>query len=545
MMRDRLRARPVPVCVPVTNGQEEFVGLIDLIDMKTLTYDKDPLGIDYSVEPISEEHAEFAAEKRGELLENVAEFDDELMHTYLDGKEPGSASIKGAVRQGTLSGSVVPVLGGAAVRNKGVQRLIDAVTDFLPSPLDVPPVQGKNPKTSRVETRRPDDSEPFSALAFKIMSDPYVGKLTFMRVYSGKVSSGSMVHNTARGKNERIGRLLEMHANKREERETIYCGEIAAAVGLRNVATGDTLCDKNHPIVLESMRFPEPVISVAIEPKTKADEEKLWGSLAKLAEEDPTFKVKSDEDTGQTIISGMGELHLEILVDRMLREFDVSANVGKPQVAYRETITAMAEARGKFIKQTGGKGHYGDVLLRVEPLEKRIGFEFESVITGATLPRQFIPAIEKGVAESMENGILAGYPLSGVKATLLDGTYHDVDSSELSFQFAAAIAFRDAIIKGKPTLLEPIMKVEVVVPDEYMGDIIADLNSKRGRIEGMSSRSDGRAIDAIVPLSEMFGYATRLRSLSQGRAIYTMEFAEYEVVPEELSDRIISRIRGW
>jgi len=544
MMRQRLKAKAVPICVPLKDGREEFVGLIDLIDMKIVSFDRDVLGVHYSVGPIGAEHAKLARDKRNELLEDIAEFDDDLMHLYLDGKEPEPAGIRRAVRRGTLSGAIVPVLGGAAVRNKGVQKLIDAVADFLPSPADVPPVQGIHPKTSRVETRRADENEPFSALAFKIMSDPYVGKLTFLRVYSGKVSAGSTVYNPARQRNERIGRLLEMHANKREERETIYCGDIAAAVGLKNVATGDTLCDKVHPIVLEPMTFPEPVISVAIEPKTKVDEEKLSDSLAKLAEEDPTFQVRNDEETGQTIISGMGELHLEVLVDRMLREFDMAANVGKPQVAYKETITVVAEARGKFIKQTGGKGHYGDVLLRVEPLEKKIGFEFESKISGGTIPKQFIPAIERGVAESMENGVLAGYPLSGVKATLLDGSYHEVDSSELSFKFAAAIAFREAIMKGEPKLLEPIMQVEVIVPEEYMGDVIADLNSKRGRIEGMSSRSDGRAIDAIVPLSEMFGYATRLRSLSQGRAIYTMQFAEYEVVPEELSDKIISRIRG-
>ncbi|UCF79058.1 MAG: elongation factor G [Candidatus Eiseniibacteriota bacterium] len=545
MIRGRLSARPVPVQVPLRDNSEEFVGLIDLVEMATITYGTDPLGVDYAVEPISEEHAQMAREKRNHLIEEVAEFDDELMHLYLDGEEPEPGVIKRALRKGTLTGSIVPVLGGAAVRNKGVQRLLDAVTDYLPSPLDVPPVQGIHPWTSKVETRRADENEPFSALAFKLMSDPYVGKLTFIRVYSGKVESGKGVFNPALGKHERIGRLLEMHANKREERDTIYAGDIAAAVGLKRTATGDTLCEKAHPIVLESMLFPEPVISVAIEPKTRVDEERLADSLAKLAEEDPTFKVKYDEETGQTIISGMGELHLEILVDRMLREFDVAANVGRPQVAYRETISVAAEARGRFIKQTGGKGHYGDVLLRVEPLEKKIGFEFESAVTGGRVPKQFIPAIERGVAESMENGVLAGYPLSGVKAVLLDGSYHEVDSSELSFQLAAAIAFREAILKGKPKLLEPIMQVEVVVPDEYMGDIIADLNSKRGRIEGMTSRSDGRVIDATVPLSEMFGYATRLRSLSQGRAIYTMQFATYEVVPEELSDNIISRIRGW
>jgi elongation factor G len=554
MIRDRLGARPVPVHVPIKNGNEEFVGVIDLVDMTVLTYDADPMGMTYKVEPLSDkevssrlgsQYVGLAKEKRKELLEEVAEFDDDVMHLYLDNKEPEPDSIKRALRRGTLLGSIVPVLGGAAVRNKGVQRLMDAVIDFLPSPLDVPPVEGVNPKTSKVEARRPDEDAPFSALAFKIMVDPYVGRLTFFRVYSGKVKSGSTVYNATRGASERVGRLLEMHANKREERDVIYCGDIAAAVGFKKVSTGDTLTDRAHPIVLESMRFPEPVISVAIEPKTKADEDKLSEALAKLAEEDPTFKVKSDEETGQTIISGMGELHLDILVERMLREFDVAANVGRPQVAYRETITKASEARGKFIKQTGGKGQYGDVLLRVEPLESRIGFEFASKLSGAVLPKHFIPPIRRGVEGAMENGVLAGYPVTGVKVTLLDGSYHEVDSSELSFEVAASIGFKDAVTKGEPKLLEPIMQVEVVVPDEYMGDIIADLNSKRGRIEGMSSRVDGRVIDATVPLSEMFGYATRLRSLSQGRAIYTMEFARYELVPEELSDKIIARIRGW
>ena len=554
MIRDRLGARPVPIHVPVRNGNEEFVGLIDLVEMTALTYDTDPLGITYNVEPLGADgvssrfgsrYVKLAMEKRKELLEEVAEFDDDVMHLYLDNKEPEPDSIRRALRRGTLSGSIVPVLGGAAVRNKGVQRVMDAIVDFLPSPLDVPPVEGVNPKTSKVETRRPDENAPFSALAFKIMVDPYVGRLTFFRVYSGKVKSGSTVYNATRGASERVGRLLEMHANKREECDMVYCGDIAAAVGFKKVSTGDTLTDRAHPIVLEPMRFPEPVIFVAIEPKTKADEDKLSDALAKLAEEDPSFKVKGDEETGQTIISGMGELHLEILVERMLREFSVAANVGKPQVAYRETITKAAEARGKFIKQSGGKGQYGDVLLRVEPIESRIGFEFVSKLTGAVLPRQFIPPIKRGIQEAMENGVLAGYPVTGVKVTLLDGTYHDVDSSELSFEIAAAIGFKDAVTKGEPKLLEPIMQVEVVVPEEYMGDIMADLSSKRGRIEGMSSRPDGRVIDATVPLNEMFGYSTRLRSLSQGRAIYTMEFATYELVPEELSDKIIARIRGW
>jgi elongation factor G len=422
---------------------------------------------------------------------------------------------------------------------------LDAVTDFLPSPADVPPVEGLNPKTSLYEKRAADEDAPLSALAFKIAVDPYVGRLTFFRVYSGKIKTGTGIYNSVRLRHERVGRLLEMHANKREERDVVYCGDIGAATGFKQVFTGDTLCDKSHPIVLESMRFPEPVISVAIEPKTKADEEKLSEAMKKLAEEDPTFKVRVDEDTGQTIISGMGELHLEIIVDRMLREFAVAANVGRPQVAYKETITKAAEARGRFIKQSGGRGQYGDVLLRVEPRENRTGFEFDVKIAGGVIPREFIPAIEKGVEDAMENGVLAGYSVTGIKVTVLDGSYHEVDSSDLSFKVAASMAFKEAVTRAEAKLLEPVMQVEVVVPEEYMGDVMADLSSRRGRIEGMSARPDGRVIDATVPLGEMFGYATRLRSLSQGRAIYTMEFARYDLVPEELSDKLISRIRGW
>jgi elongation factor G len=543
MMRERLRAKPVPIQVPIKVG-DDFRGMIDLVEMVYLTYDVDPLGITYNVGQIPQEYHAMAREKRHDMLEQIADMDDEVMHSYVENKEPDATAVKRALRKGTLTGHMVPVLGGAAVRNKGVQRVLDGIADFLPSPADVPPVEGHNPKTALYEKRPADENAPLAALAFKIAVDPYVGKLTFFRVYSGKMKTGTSVYNATREKNERVGRLLEMHANKREERDVIYCGDIGAATGFKQVFTGDTLCDKNHPIVLEAMRFPEPVISVAIEPKTKADDEKLAEAMKKLAEEDPTFKVKVDEETGQTIISGMGELHLEIIVERMLREFTVAANVGRPQVAYKETITKVAEARGRFIKQTGGKGQYGDVLLRVEPRENRTGFEFDVKVTGAVIPREFIPPIEKGVEDAMENGVLAGYPVTGIKVTVLDGSYHDVDSSEISFRVAASIAFKDAVTRAEAKLMEPVMQVEVIVPDEYMGDVIADLNSRRGRIEGMSTRPDGRVIDATVPLSEMFGYATRLRSLSQGRAIYSMEFARYDLVPEELSDKLISRIRG-
>jgi len=543
MMRQRLGAKAVPIQVPMKNG-DDFLGLIDLVEMVSLTYDVDPLGITYSVGEIPDAFRAIARERRHEMLEVIADMDDEVMHLYLENKEPDAVAIKRALRKGTVTGHLVPVLAGAAVRNKGVQPVLEAITDFLPSPADVPPVEGLNPKTSLYEKRAVDEDAPLSALAFKIAVDPYVGRLTFFRVYSGKMKTGTGIYNSTRGRMERVGRLLEMHANKREERDEVYCGDIGAATGFKQVFTGDTLCEKNHPIVLESMRFPEPVIAVAIEPKTKADEEKLSEAMKKLSEEDPTFKVKVDEDTGQTIISGMGELHLEILVDRMLREFAVAANVGRPQVAYKETVTKVAEARGRFIKQSGGKGQYGDVLLRVEPRENRTGFEFDVKVTGAVIPREFIPAVEKGVEDAMENGVLAGYPVTGIKVTLLDGSYHDVDSSELSFKVAASMAFKDAVTRAEAKLLEPLMQVEVVVPEEYMGDVMADLSSRRGRIEGMSARPDGRVIDATVPLSEMFGYATRLRSLSQGRAIHTMEFARYDLVPEELSDKLISRIRG-
>ena len=543
MMRQRLGAKAVPIQVPMKNG-DDFLGLIDLVEMVSLTYDVDPLGITYSVGEIPDAFRAIARERRHEMLEVIADMDDEVMHLYLENKEPDAVAIKRALRKGTVTGHLVPVLAGAAVRNKGVQPVLEAITDFLPSPADVPPVEGLNPKTSLYEKRAVDEDAPLSALAFKIAVDPYVGRLTFFRVYSGKMKTGTGIYNSTRGRMERVGRLLEMHANKREERDEVYCGDIGAATGFKQVFTGDTLCEKNHPIVLESMRFPEPVIAVAIEPKTKADEEKLSEAMKKLSEEDPTFKVKVDEDTGQTIISGMGELHLEILVDRMLREFAVAANVGRPQVAYKETVTKVAEARGRFIKQSGGKGQYGDVLLRVEPRENRTGFEFDVKVTGAVIPREFIPAVEKGVEDAMENGVLAGYPVTGIKVTLLDGSYHDVDSSELSFKVAASMAFKDAVTRAEAKLLEPLMQVEVVVPEEYMGDVMADLSSRRGRIEGMAARPDGRVIDATVPLSEMFGYATRLRSLSQGRAIHTMEFARYDLVPEELSDKLISRTRG-
>jgi elongation factor G len=449
-----------------------------------------------------------------------------------------------ALRNGTLQGAIQPVLCGSAFKNKGVQRLLDAVVDFLPSPVDKPPVRGQHAQTFEHLERKPADDEPFAALAFKIMTDPHVGKLTFFRVYSGKVGTGDSVLNVASGRKERIGRLLQMHANKRDEIKEVYAGDIAAAIGLKGVTTGNTLCDLQHPVVLESMHFPEPVVDVAIEPKSKADEERLAEALQRLAEEDPTFRVHTDEETTQTIISGMGELHLEIIVDRMLREFRVQANVGKPQVAYRETITVPAETRHRFVRQTGGKGMFGDVTLRVDPQEAGKGFEFESAIVGGAIPKEFIPACEKGVEEAMRTGIVAGYPMVDIKVTLLDGSYHEVDSSEMAFKIASSMAFKEACQKAQPRLLEPIMDVEVVVPEEYMGDIIGDLSSRRGRIGGMFQRGSARVVAASVPLAEMFGYATRMRSISQGRAAYSMQFSRYETLPASVAEEIVAKARG-
>ncbi len=543
MMRTRLGANPVPVTVPVKVG-DHFVALLDLIEMVQVTYVGETLGSVFKVDPIPDGLMDMGKEHRGRMLEAIADQDEELLERYLEGGEIESDLIRRALRKGTLGCKIVPTYCGAAFRNQGVQRLLDGVVDFFPSPAEVPPVKGTNPKNGKKIERRAADDEPLSALAFKVVTDPYVGKLTYLRVYSGKLQSGAMVYNPTKGKNTRVGRLVEMHANKREEKDAILCGDIGAAVGMKDVRTGDTLCEKADQIVLEAMDFPTPVISVAIEPKTKADEDKLVMALQSLADEDPTFRTKVDEETGQTIISGMGELHLEVLVDRMLREFKVGANVGRPQVAYRETITERSEARGEFIRQSGGRGQYGVVLLALEPYESG-RFEFENALKGGVIPRDFVPAVERGVKDAMENGVIAGFPMTGVKATLLDGSYHDVDSSDIAFRAAGSIAFRDAARKAEPKLLEPIMDVEVVVPEEYMGEVMGDLTSRRGRIGGMFNRSEARVVAASVPLAEMFGYATRLRSLTQGRAVYTMQFSKYMPLPQNLEEELVSRIRGF
>jgi len=543
MMRERLAANPVAVQLPI--GKEaDFRGVVDLVRMKAIVYEDESLGAKYYEEEVSGDMLDEAQMYREHLLETVAEVDDELMEKYLGGEAISEEELKAAIRKGTLQMAFVPVLCGAAFRNKGVQPLLDAVVDYLPSPLDIPPVKGQNPVDKSEEVRRAADDEPFSALAFKIMSDPYVGQLTFFRVYSGCLKSGSYVYNSTKDCRERIGRVLKMHANKREDIQEVYAGDIAAAVGLKKTTTGDTLCAEDKPIILEAMEFPEPVISVAIEPKTKADQEKLSEALGRLAQEDPTFKVTTDPDTGQTIISGMGELHLEILVDRMLREFKVQANVGRPQVAYKETIRSGARAEGRFIRQTGGRGQYGHVFLELEPNPQGKGFEFESKIVGGVVPKEYIPAVEQGVREAMDDGVLAGYPMVDIKVTLYDGSYHEVDSSEMAFKIAASMAFKEAARKAKPVLLEPTMQVEVVVPEEYMGDVIGDLNSRRGRIEKMESRAGCQVIRALVPLAEMFGYATDLRSLTQGRATYTMQFSHYEEVPAQISEEIVVKVTG-
>jgi elongation factor G len=543
MMKTRLGAIAVPLQIPIYVG-DWFTGMIDLIDMVAITYESDEQGATYVEGEIPRDLEKKAAEARHQMLEAIAEYDDELLHAYLDGKPTTTEMIKRAIRKGTLGGKVVPVLGGTAFKNKGVQKLLDAVLSYLPAPIDVAAVKGVNPKTLEHEQRSPSDDEPFAALAFKIMTDPYVGKLTFFRVYSGTLKAGTYVYNSTKEKGERLGRVVEMHANKREDREEIYCGEIAAAIGLKNVHTGDTLCDKDHPIVLEAMHFPEPVIQVAIEPKTKADEEKMATALGKLSDEDPTFKVKTDDDSGQTLISGMGELHLEILVDRMVREFGVQANIGKPQVAYKETVTRKVEQRTRFIRQTGGRGQFADVTIMLEPQPPGTGFVFENEIKGGAIPREYIPSVEKGIIEAMENGIMAGYPVVDVKVELIDGQFHEVDSSEMAFKIAGSMAFKEAAAKAGPKLLEPIMDVEVVVPEEYMGDVIGDLSSRRGRIGGMFQRSDARVIAASVPLGEMFGYSTRLRSITQGRAVYSMQFTRYDEMPQAMAEQIITKVKG-
>ena len=544
MMKDRLGAKPVPIQIPLGSG-EFFTGLVDLVKMKAVLYDDSSLGATWEEMDIPRDLRQKAEKYRHDLVEAVSEYDDIVMGKYVEGKEPSEAEIKNALRLGTLRSAIVPVLCGAAFKNKGVQRLLDAVVDFLPSPLDVPDVEGIEPKREKVVRRKTSDDEPFSALAFKIVTDPYVGKLTYFRVYSGVARVGTYVLNPREDRKERISRILQMHANKREDREEVYCGDIAAAVGFRYTKTGDTLCDTKHPILLESMHFPEPVISVAIEPKTKADQDKLSESFSKLMDEDPTFRVRTDEETGQTIIAGMGELHLEIIVSRLLREFKVKANVGRPQVAYKETITKSVRAEGRFIRQTGGKGQYGHVVIQLEPAPRGSGFVFENMIIGGVIPKEFIPAISKGIKDAMNNGILAGYPLVDIKATLIDGSYHSVDSSEISFRVASAMALQDGLKKANPVLLEPMMKVEVVVPEEYLGDVLGDLNARRAQITGIHARKDAQIVASTVPLSEMFGYATDLRSKTQGRAVYTMQFSHYQEVSEVEANKIFQKVRGF
>ncbi|BAT72225.1 elongation factor G [Thermosulfidibacter takaii ABI70S6] len=540
MIEERLGAKPLVIQLPI-GAESGFVGVVDLIGMKAIVWEEETLGARYHFEEIPEDLKDLAAEYREKLLEAIADVDETIMEKYLEGEEITEEEIKAAIRKGTINLDFFPVLCGSAFKNKGVQPLLDAVVDFLPSPQDLPPVKGINPDTGEEEVRYPREDDPFCALAFKVMVDPFVGQLVYFRVYSGSMKTGDTVLNTRRGKKERIGRLLRMHANKREEITEVRAGDIAAAVGLKDVITGDTICDLKHPIVLEAMEFPEPVISVAIEPKTKADQDKLGNALSKLAQEDPSFRVRFDEETGQTLISGMGELHLEIIVDRLKREFKVDANVGKPQVAYRETIRKPAKAEGKYIKQTGGRGQYGHVVLEIEPLEPGSGFVFEDHIVGGVVPKEYIPSVEKGVREAMETGVLAGYPMVDVKVKLVDGSYHEVDSSDMAFKIAASMAFKEAASKAQPVLLEPIMKVEVIVPEEYMGEVIGDLNARRGRIQSIDERKNAKVIDALVPLAEMFGYATTLRSLTQGRGTFTMQFSHYEEVPQNVAQEIIGK----
>ncbi|UCD36486.1 MAG: elongation factor G [Nitrospiraceae bacterium] len=542
-MVERLGATPVPVQIPI--GREDvYRGSVDLISMKAFLYDDETLGAKYVVDSIPEELMPQALEYREKMLETLSDFDDAIMEKYLAGEEIGADQIMVALRRGTIKLKITPVLCGSAFKYKGVQQLLDAIVNFLPCPTDVPPVTGMEPGTGNEVIRKVSEEEPFSAIAFKIMTDPFVGQLTFLRIYSGAMTSGSYVYNSTKDVKERIGRLLKMHANKREDVKAAFAGDIVAAVGLKSTLTGDTLCDADKPVILESMEFPAPVISVAIEPKTKADQEKLSVALGKLAQEDPSFKVSFDEETGQTIISGMGELHLDIIVDRLLREFKVGANVGKPQVAYRETIRQQTKAEGKFVRQSGGRGQYGHVYVEVEPAKPGDGFEFVNKIVGGAIPKEYIGAVEKGIREALDNGVLAGYPVVDIRATLYDGSYHEVDSSEMAFKIAGSMAFKNAASKAKPVILEPIMTIEVVTPEEYMGDVIGDLNSRRGRIQTMNQRANVRVITAQVPLSSMFGYATDLRSKTQGRATYTMQFSHYEEVPKNISEDIVTKVKG-
>src|SRR5512147_2406235 len=541
-IKSKLGARPLPLQIPI-GAEDRFRGMVDLVKMKGITFDDETMGAKYQEIEIPADLVEQAKEYRAKLEETVAEFDDELMHKYLDGRPLTTEEIIRGIRTGTIGLHFFPVVCGTAFKNKGVQQILDAVVDYLPSPLDKPAVAGVNAKGEEI-TRRTADDEPFAALAFKLMNDPYVGNLTFFRVYSGKLESGSYVYNATRDRRERIGRLLQMHANKREEIKEVLAGDIAAAVGLRQTTTGDTLCDEAARVILERIEFPEPVISVAIEPKTKGDQDKMGLALNRLQMEDPSFRVHTDEETGQTIMRGMGELHLEILVDRMFREFKVEANVGKPQVAYRETITKVVEAEGRYIRQTGGKGQYGHCWLRLIPQPPGKGFEFENAIVGGVIPKEFIAPIGKGVEEAMTGGVMAGYPVVDVKVEVFDGSYHDVDSSEMAFKIAGSLGFKEGAAKARPVLLEPLMEVEVVTPEEYMGDVIGDLNSRRGKIHAMNPRTGAQVIEALVPLAEMFGYATDLRSKTQGRATYTMQFAHYAQVPSSIAETIVTKAKG-
>lgn len=541
-IRTRLGANPVAIQYPI-GAEDQFKGMVDLIEMQAIIY-TDDLGKTSDAVDIPEDLKDKCEELRMKLVEAAAEQDEELMMKYLEGEELTNDEIRAALRKGTIEVKLVPVMCGSSYRNKGVQPMLDNVVSYLPSPIDIPAIKGTLPDSEEEVTRPADDNGPFSALAFKIMTDPYVGRLTFFRVYSGVLNSGSYVLNSTKGKRERVGRILQMHANHREEIQTVYSGDIAAAVGLKDTTTGDTLCDEKAPVILESMVFPEPVISVAIEPKSKADQDKMGIALSKLSEEDPTFRTRTDEETGQTIISGMGELHLEIIVDRMKREFKVEANVGAPQVAYRETFRNAAKVEGKFVRQSGGRGQYGHVWVEFAPLEPGQGFQFENKIVGGVVPREYIPAVQAGIEEAMKNGVIAGFPLVDIKATIVDGSYHDVDSSEMAFKVAGSLALKEAAKKCGAVLLEPIMKVEVVMPEEYMGDVMGDLNSRRGRIEGMEARANAQAIRAMVPLSEMFGYSTVLRSRTQGRGTYSMEIDHYEEVPKFISEEIIKKSKG-
>ena len=537
MISDRLKCNAVPIQLPI-GSEETFKGIVDLVEMDADIY-YDDLGKDMRVEPIPEDMVDLANEYREKLMDAVSMFDDEIMELYLGGEEVPVDRIRTAIRKATIANEMVPVTCGTSYKNKGVQKLLDAIVDYMPAPTDIPPIKGVNPKTEEEEDRPSDDNAPFSALAFKIMTDPYVGRLSFVRVYSGTLSTGTSVLNSTKGQKERIGRILQMHANHREDIETIYSGDIAGVIGLKNSTTGDTLCDEKHPVILESMEFPEPVIRVAIEPKTKAGQEKMGVALMKLAEEDPTFKTYTDEETGQTIIAGMGELHLEIIVDRLLREYKVEANVGAPQVAYKETIKKSVEQDTKYARQSGGKGQYGHVKIRLEPNESGKGYEFINAIVGGAVPKEYIPAVDAGIQGAMNAGVVAGFPVEDVKVTLYDGSYHEVDSSEMAFKIAGSMAFKEAMRKADPTLLEPIMKVSVIVPDEYLGTVIGDLNSRRGQIQGQESRTGATQVDALVPLANMFGYATDLRSSTQGRGQYTMEPHSYVEIPKSIREKIV------